>query len=46
MQNYAVETATIHTLVLRRSLAMAVDGIWTVADAGRRDCLKVHIQTL
>ena len=86
MQNYAGETATIPTLVLRRakamangmglpvehgqgegfnylsvpdvapqfpeddfiparwSLAMAEDGSWTVADAGRWDCLEVHVQ--
>ena len=28
----------------RWSLAMAEDGSWTVADAGRWDCLEVHIQ--
>jgi len=28
----------------RWSLAMAEDGSWAVADAGRRDCLEVHIQ--
>jgi len=86
MQNYAGETVTIPTLVLRRakdmangmglpvrhgqgedfdyisvpdvapqfpeddfipdrwSLAMAEDGSWTVADAGRWDCLEVHVQ--
>jgi hypothetical protein len=28
----------------RWSLAMVEDGSWTVADAGRWDCLEVHVQ--